>query len=182
MATKPVLPTLANTANIQAQISTINQAYRDIENEIEKLVSRESGSLPNSMADELDMDSNRVINVADGLSGPDAVNKGQLDTKEDVLGSPAADGYILASMMDGTRFWVRASSVGSGGATLWGAIGGSMADQIDLTSALATKLGIGDAASAVDNLNSPSSLKFWTGSQVQYDALTPDSNTLYFIV
>jgi hypothetical protein len=182
MATKPTLPTLTNTGNVQAQLTTINQAYRDIEDEFEKMLSREAGSLPNSMADDLDMDSNKVINVADGVSGPDAVNKSQLDTKEDLLGTPAADGYILASMMDGTRFWVKASSVGSGGATLWGAIGGSLADQIDLTSALATKLGIGDAASAVDNLNSLNSLKFWTGSQVQYDALTPDSHTLYFII
>ena len=36
-------------------------------------------------------------------------------------------------------------------------------------------------ANAVDNVNSASNLSFWTGSQAQYDALTPDSNTLYFI-
>ena len=36
-------------------------------------------------------------------------------------------------------------------------------------------------ANTVDNTNSASNLSFWTGSQGQYDALTPDSNTLYFI-
>ncbi len=36
-------------------------------------------------------------------------------------------------------------------------------------------------ANTVDNTNSASNLSFWTGTQVQYDALTPDSNTLYFI-
>ena len=36
-------------------------------------------------------------------------------------------------------------------------------------------------ANAVDNTNSASNLSFWTGSQAQYNALTPDSNTLYFI-
>jgi hypothetical protein len=36
-------------------------------------------------------------------------------------------------------------------------------------------------ANTVDNTNSASNLSFWTGSQAQYDALTPDSNTLYFI-
>lgn len=36
-------------------------------------------------------------------------------------------------------------------------------------------------ANAVDNTNSASNLSFWTGSQAQYDALTPASNTLYFI-
>jgi hypothetical protein len=37
-------------------------------------------------------------------------------------------------------------------------------------------------ANAVDNINSASNLSFWTGTQVQYDALTPDANTLYFII
>lgn len=36
-------------------------------------------------------------------------------------------------------------------------------------------------ANTVDNINSASNLSFWTGSQAQYDALTPDTNTLYFI-
>jgi hypothetical protein len=36
-------------------------------------------------------------------------------------------------------------------------------------------------ANTVDNLNSASNLSFWTGSQVQYDALSPDSNTFYII-
>lgn len=36
-------------------------------------------------------------------------------------------------------------------------------------------------ANTVDNNNSASNLSFWTGSQAQYNALTPDSNTLYFI-
>lgn len=34
---------------------------------------------------------------------------------------------------------------------------------------------------SVENSRSGVSLRFWTGSQAQYDALTPDSNTLYFI-
>jgi len=182
MATKPTLPTLTNTGNVQSQLSTINNAFRGIENEFEKMLSREAGSLPNHMLDDLDMNGNKVINVADGTEGADAVNKSQLDTKEDVLGNPIADGYVLASLADGTRFWVKASSVGSGGATLWGGIGGTLADQIDLMNALATKLGVGDAAASVDNLNSLNSLKFWTGSQAQYNALTPDSTTLYIII
>ena len=36
-------------------------------------------------------------------------------------------------------------------------------------------------ANTVDNANSASNLSFWTGTQAQYDALTPDLNTLYFI-
>jgi hypothetical protein len=36
-------------------------------------------------------------------------------------------------------------------------------------------------ANTVDNLNSASNLSFWTGSQAQYDALSPNSNTFYII-
>lgn len=105
MATKPTLPTLTNTGNVQSQLTTINNGYRQIENEFEKMLSREDNSLPNHMLDALDMDGHKVINVEDGTEGADAVNKSQLDTKEDLLGNPPADGMVLASTATGDRFW-----------------------------------------------------------------------------
>lgn len=105
MASKPTLPTLVNTGNIQAQLTTINNGYRQIEDEFEKMLSREDNSLPNHMLDALDMDGHKVINVEDGTEGADAVNKSQLDTKEDLLGNPVADGMVLASTTEGERFW-----------------------------------------------------------------------------
>jgi len=105
MASKPTLPTLSNTGNIQAQLTTINNGYRQIENEFEKMLSREDNSLPNHMLDALDMDGHKVINVEDGTEGADAVNKSQLDTKEDLLGNPVATGMVLASTVDGDRYW-----------------------------------------------------------------------------
>lgn len=105
MASKPTLPTLVNTGNIQAQLTTINNGYRQIENEFEKMLSREDNSLPNHMLDALDMDGHKIINVEDGTEGADAVNKSQLDTKEDLLGNPPADGMVLASTATGDRFW-----------------------------------------------------------------------------
>ncbi len=105
MATKPTLPTLVNTGNIQAQLTTINNGYRQIEDEFEKMLSREDDSLPNHMLDALDMDGHKVINVEDGTEGADAVNKSQLDTKEDLLGNPIASGMVLASTVGGDRYW-----------------------------------------------------------------------------
>lgn len=105
MASKPTLPTLVNTGNIQAQLTTINNGYRQIEDEFEKMLSREDNSLPNHMLDALDMDGHKVINVEDGTEGADAVNKSQLDTKEDLLGNPYASGMVLASTVDGDRYW-----------------------------------------------------------------------------
>jgi hypothetical protein len=105
MASKPTLPTLSNTGNIQSQLTTINNGYRQIENEFEKMLSREDNSLPNHMLDALDMDGHKIVNVEDGTEGADAVNKSQLDTKEDVLGNPPASGMVLASTTSGERFW-----------------------------------------------------------------------------
>jgi hypothetical protein len=146
------------------------------------MVSREAGSLPNEMFDEFDMNGNKIINLGNGTVGADAVNKSQLDTKENLLGNPADNGYVLASMMDGTRFWVRAESVGSGGATLWGAIGGSIANQIDLQSALNSKLGVNSPAVAVVDVHTLTAKYIWTGTEAEYNALTPDSNTIYLNV
>ena len=112
MASKPTLPTLVNTGNVQAQLTTINNGYRQIENEFEKMLSRENDSLPNHMLDALDMDGNKVINVADGTEGADAVNKSQLDTKENSLGNPAEDGMFLASLASGYRYWTSGAAGG----------------------------------------------------------------------
>ena len=113
MATKPTLPTLVNTGNVQAQLTTINNGYRQIENEFEKMLSREDNSLPNHMLDALDMDGNKVINVEDGTEGADAVNKSQLDTKENSLGNHTEDGMFLASLTTGYRYWAKGASGGT---------------------------------------------------------------------
>lgn len=113
MATKPTFPKVTNTGNVTAQLNTINLAITQIESEFEKMLSREDESLPNHMLDALDMDGNKVINVADGTEGADAVNKSQLDTKEDGLGNPYEDGMFLASLTNGHRYWSKTASGGS---------------------------------------------------------------------
>ena len=39
-----------------------------------------------------------------------------------------------------------------------------------------------EVSGTIDQNGSASELKYWSGSQAQYDALTPDSSTIYFIV
>lgn len=113
MATKPTLPRVQNTGNVQSQLTVINNTFGLIEDEFEKMVGREAESLPNHMLDSLDMDGNKVLNVADGTEGADAVNKSQLDTKEDDLGLPSEDGMYLASMRNGERYWSKGASGGT---------------------------------------------------------------------
>ena len=39
-----------------------------------------------------------------------------------------------------------------------------------------------EVSGTVDQNGAASELKYWSGSQAQYDALTPDATTIYFIV
>lgn len=50
-----------------------------------------------------------------------------------------------------------------------------------LTSTEITSVANATVADTVDNANSASNLTLWTGTQSEYDNLTPDANTLYFI-
>ena len=78
--------------------------------------------------------------------------------KEDSLGNPTTDGDGLSSTTGGTRSWV--------------AFG--LQSAVDLKADI-TAVGITiGTASPLTN--------FWTGSQAQYDGLTPDAETIYFIV
>ena len=137
MASKPTLPTLVNTGNVQAQLTTINNGYRQIENEFEKMLSREDNSLPNHMLDALDMDGNKVINVLDGTEGADAVNKSQLDTKENSLGTPTEDGMFLASLTNGYRYWAKGASGGTASPPV------TLFDHIDFNTASASAGAVG---------------------------------------
>ena len=49
---------------------------------------------------------------------------------------------------------------------------GSNTNEVDISA---------DTPTAIDNLNSTSNLQFWTGTLAEYEALTPDPNTLYTI-
>jgi len=67
--------TLANGASAR---QALNDNFQKIEDEFKKVVYRD-GSTPNSMEADLDMNSKRILNVADGTADLDAVNKRQMD-------------------------------------------------------------------------------------------------------
>ena len=76
-----------------------------------------------------------TIPSIDGLATVTYVDD-QDDLKENDLGNPLVDGYLLSSTVAGVRSWVE---IESGGGT-WGSITGNLADQIDLQSALDSKV------------------------------------------
>jgi len=63
------------------------------------------------------------------------VNNTTLALKEDILGNPATDGYILSSTIAGVRSWIAPGST----SVAWGAITGTITSQTDLSNALAAK-------------------------------------------
>lgn len=60
-----------------------------------------------------------------------------LDDKEDALGNPGTNGYVLSSTIAGVRSWVAQSG---GGGAAWGSITGTLSAQTDLQTALDAKL------------------------------------------
>jgi hypothetical protein len=80
-----------------------------------------------------------------GTSGSDPIAPSNIGA-ESALGNPTADGQILSSTTTGTRSWV----TGGGDSMNWGGIGGTLANQTDLSTALSEK--VSTAASGVAEL------------------------------
>jgi len=66
------------TGNPTGAAAAINANSALIEAALENTLSRD-GTTPNAMSDDLDMNSNRIINLANGVDPQDAVTKAQLD-------------------------------------------------------------------------------------------------------
>lgn len=74
---KITLENLANLDNPPSAVSTINENFQKIQQEIDLLLSRD-GSVPNTMLAMLDMNSNRVINLPAPISDSEAARHGDL--------------------------------------------------------------------------------------------------------
>lgn len=99
---KLTLNDLANLQNEPTAVSLIDGNNTSIENALENTLSRD-GTSPNSMLAQLDMNSNRVINLATGTSNSDAVTLAQLTAAVGSGGSTGAHGVIGPSSVTDTR-------------------------------------------------------------------------------
>jgi hypothetical protein len=73
--------TLNTIGSRYGSIDALNANFDAIETALENTLSRD-GTLPNNMEADLDMDSHRIINLANGVNNQDAVTKSQLDTNK----------------------------------------------------------------------------------------------------
>ena len=76
---KLILDDVQNLQNEQSAVATINANSAATEAAFEKTLSRD-GTLPNAMESQLDMNSNRIINLPEAVSGVEPLRKLEFDT------------------------------------------------------------------------------------------------------
>jgi hypothetical protein len=107
--------TLQDISSGYQSTSTYNANNTLIEAALENTLSLD-GTIPNAMGVDLDMNSNQVTNLADGVNAQDAVTKAQLDALEVQL---AAGNYLEADVNETvTADWTFSSTIDVGGATI----------------------------------------------------------------
>lgn len=108
---KLTLDTVVNPENDTSFASQINSNFDAIETAIENTLSLD-GTSPNSLEAELDMDDNKIINVATPTAAADAANKSYVDSVAS-SGVAGADGTDGTDGTDGDDGWSPIFSVAS---------------------------------------------------------------------
>lgn len=102
---KLTLTDIATTINTTSSVNSINANNALIETALENTLSRD-GTSPNTMGANLDMNSNKIVNLATPTANSDAATKAYADSlTTGVAGADGSDGWspILAVISDGER-------------------------------------------------------------------------------
>src|SRR5688500_6202927 len=102
---KITLTDLENFENGTSAAAVLANNNATVEGAFDNTLSR-AGSLPNSMAADLDMDSNRILNLPAAVSGTEPVRKAELDS----LGLLTASDALIAAVASATSAAATASS------------------------------------------------------------------------
>jgi hypothetical protein len=123
MANKLTLNDVGNLQNESSAVTTLAQNNRAIETAIENTLSRD-GTSPNNMQSDLDMDSNRIINLPDALTAQEPVTLSQLNETNTSMGFVQAEYITLSNsvLLDNERALVEGPGInivdGGAGSTL----------------------------------------------------------------
>lgn len=114
MATKITLNTLANVSGAETTfLSQLNENFTDLADQIDQLLSRD-GESPNSWSANQDANSNRLINLTDGVGAQDAATVSQLSAATSGSGSNVgSDGVGVYVGKSGSTFQFRHVAAGS---------------------------------------------------------------------
>lgn len=133
---------LTSLANENSAIATINDNFAAVEVAMEKTLSRD-GTAPNTMAADLDMNSNKIINLPEATTNTEPVRKLEFDALETVLSGLVDDASTSADEAEASA---NAASVSAGAAANSAAEAAAAAD--DFTD---TYLGAFAVAPELDN-------------------------------
>lgn len=146
--TKLTLPSFASLTNESSFLASLNEAMEAIEAFSDLVLSR-NGASPNTMTEDLDMNSNRILNLPAPVDDNDPVRL--IDVAEGIQGppgEPGADGAPGGALSDGDYGDIVVSSSG----TVWSLDSGvvtaaakTLLDDASI-SAMRTTLGLGGAA------------------------------------
>lgn len=87
---------LTSLANENSAIATINDNFAAVEVAMEKTLSRD-GTAPNTMAADLDMNSNKIMNLPEATTNTEPVRKLEFDALETVLSALVVDAETAAN-------------------------------------------------------------------------------------
>lgn len=114
---KLTLANVVSSDNEVTKVTAINNNSDAIEAAVEKTLSRD-GTSPNEMEADLDLNNNRIFNLPEAISNTEPVRKQEFDELVVLVGGGGG---------------------GGGGTPTWGAIVGTLSDQLDLQAALNNK-------------------------------------------
>ena len=110
---KLTLTDMASFVNDSSAVATMNANFALIEAALENTISID-GTTPNSMEASFDLNSNRLINVADGVSGTDGINLSQLNAVVIAAGNTFAGLLDTPSTYVGSELYhVRVNAAGT---------------------------------------------------------------------
>jgi len=192
-----------NLDTMESNIATNNDkiSYTDSVDVATNTTHRGLTNNPHSV-DATDVGLGNCNNTSDADKPVSTAQQTAIDTKEDALGNPSTNNYVLASQTDGTRSWVENGSGGGASisdtaydATSWngdttnGASKNAIRDKIETMDAASikdadfTSNGIMSRTASGTYTNVTSGvMDIWSGTQASYDAIsTPSTTTLYLI-
>lgn len=147
--------TLTSIGSRYGSIDALNANFQAIEDAIENTLSLD-GTAPNGMEVNLDMNSRKVINLADPSNNGDAVSKGWLLEQEGNAAASAEAAALSASLAEDSAVEAAASAVAASGASASASAAATSASTATTQAGIATTQA-GNASTSASNASSSAS-------------------------
>jgi len=147
--------TLTSIGSRYGSIDALNANFQAIEDAIENTLSLD-GTVPNGMEVSLDMNSHKVINLADPVNNGDAVTKGWLLEQEGNAAASAEAAALSASLAEDSAVEAAASAASASGASASASAAAASAATATTQAGIATTQA-GNASTSASNASTSAS-------------------------